>query len=107
MRFVHGQPVEVRIASWADSRVIVEERVADALEGFELKNHCELGPQRLEIFSVCAVAESRLLGQEIAICAQPHPRSFERDAGCFAGRLVELLDHCAVGLPTDTDPRMR
>src|SRR5262245_65787105 len=107
MRLVHSHLVEIRIASWAVPRVIVKERVADALEGFELKNHCELVAQRLEFFPVHAIAEPRLLRQEIAMRAQPHPRSFEWGARGFAGRLIKLLDHGPAGLPADAYPRVR
>src|SRR5262247_2313596 len=107
MRFVHCHFTEVRIASFSRPSVIMEERVADALEGFELENHGEFVAQRLKSFPVRAVAEPCLLRQEIAIRAQPDPRSFEWGSRGFAGRLVELLDHCPVGLSADTDPRIR
>src|SRR6476619_7448696 len=106
MRLIDGKLRECRIAAARAAGVVVEQRVANALERLQLKNHGECTAQRLECRADDAIAEYGLLSQEVSLCAQPDSCAAQRHAGRGTCGLIELLKHQAMSLAAHTDPRV-
>src|SRR5207249_133329 len=62
-RFVHGEAIEVGMASGRSTGVEIEQRIPDPLEGAALEDHGELAAEGLEGLPIGAVAEGCLLGE--------------------------------------------